>query len=88
MLRNVLALLLALQAAIALAQEPTPARSDVAEPRQEKIDAATAAKILTETYERTKDATSADDFGSVIELCERALAADPPDISRATPIAA
>ncbi|MCI0361651.1 MAG: tetratricopeptide repeat protein [Planctomycetaceae bacterium] len=59
--------------------EPTPARTKADQPRGEKIDAATAAKILTETYERTKDAQSPDDFGQVIEVCERALAADPPE---------
>lgn len=91
MLREFLAIGLAVLAAGALGhnlagqeptgQEPTPASApgDRAEPRQEKIDATTAAKILTETYERTKDATTADDFGQVIEVCERALAAEPPE---------
>ena len=80
MLRTIFALGLALLAAIAfgsaLGQEPmpAPAQGDRDEPRQEKIDAATAAKILTETYEQKKDSTTADDFGSVIEVCERALA--------------
>src|SRR5262245_15780230 len=58
---------------------PTPAKTKTGEARTEKIDAVTAAKILTATYERTKDANTSDDFGSVIEVCERALAADPPE---------
>jgi tetratricopeptide (TPR) repeat protein len=56
---------------------PTPARTKSRSARAEKIDAVTAARILTATYERTKDATTADDFGGVIEVCERALAAQP-----------
>ena len=56
---------------------PTPAAPRRAEEKPQ-IDAATAARILTATYEETKDATSADDFSRVVEVCERALAADPP----------
>ena len=67
-------------ASLAVGQDgPTPAKNRSGPPRAEKIDAVTAAKILTATYERTKDATTADDFGRVIEVCERALAAQPPD---------
>jgi tetratricopeptide (TPR) repeat protein len=82
MLRELLTLVVAVTAlSVGWGQEstPTPAKTRSTEPRSEKIDALTAAKILTETYERTKDATTADDFGSVIEVCERALAADPPE---------
>lgn len=81
MLRTLFALSLLFVAASAAGQEfaPTPAKARPVGARAEKIDAVTAAKILTETYERTKDATTAEDFGQVIEVCERALAADPPD---------
>ncbi len=82
MLREWLAFALAVAATTAaIGQEfaPTPAKAKAGDARAEKVDAATAAKILTSTYERTKDATTADDFGSVIEVCERALAADPPE---------
>ena len=72
-------LLLALTPAAGQEFAPTPAKASSSGARQEKIDAVTAAKILTETYERTKDATTADDFGQVVEVCERALAANPPE---------
>jgi tetratricopeptide (TPR) repeat protein len=80
MLRNfgsLAALLVTCNFALAQATGPTPAEPKPAEP--EKIDATTAAKILTATFEQTKDATSADDFSRVIEVCERALAAQPPE---------
>ena len=64
-------------AAHAQEPEPTPARSPAGSAQAARIDAATAAKILAETYARCKDATTADDFGQVIEVCERALAAQP-----------
>jgi tetratricopeptide (TPR) repeat protein len=57
---------------------PTPA-----EPREtddiERIDAQSAAAILSRTYEATKDATTTDDFHRVVEVCERAIAAAPPE---------
>jgi tetratricopeptide (TPR) repeat protein len=70
--------LLAGDAALGQPLAPTPAAPQAAE-RGQRIDAVTAAKILTATYEQTKDATSADDFSRVIEVCERALSADPPE---------
>jgi tetratricopeptide (TPR) repeat protein len=81
MLRSFLALCLLFATASAAGQEsaPTPAKARPAGTQGEKIDAASAAKILTETYERTKDAATTDDFGQVIEVCERALAAEPPE---------
>lgn len=79
MLRALLAVTILLGTApAALAQlAPTPAKPRAAE--DAPIDGATAAKILTQTYEQTKDATAADEFGRAIEVCERALAAEPPE---------
>jgi tetratricopeptide (TPR) repeat protein len=81
MLRKVLAVMLL----VGIAQpawgqpEPTPARPRTgSDAREDRIDAAKAAKLLTEIYEETKDSTSADDFGRAIEVCERAIAAEPP----------
>jgi tetratricopeptide (TPR) repeat protein len=81
MLRTIgaFALLLVTIPAAGQETEPTPAKTATGQSRREKIDAVTAAKILTETYERTKDAQTTDDFGQVIEVCERAIAADPPE---------
>src|SRR5262245_8141287 len=81
MLRATSAIALFLVTALAAGQEaePTPAKAATGAPRRDTIDAATAAKILTETYEQTKDARTSDDFGQVIEVCERALAANPPE---------
>jgi tetratricopeptide (TPR) repeat protein len=73
------AVLLAGQIAWAQQSAPTPARQREGGAQPVKIDAATAAKILTETYKQTKDAKTREDFGYVIEVCERALAANPPE---------
>jgi tetratricopeptide (TPR) repeat protein len=87
MLRTKLALVLLAGLLVGIAptswgqEGPTPAARPRpgSEERAEKIDAATAARLLTETYEETKDSTSAEDFGRAIEVCERAIAAEPPE---------
>ncbi|MCU0876696.1 MAG: tetratricopeptide repeat protein [Pirellulaceae bacterium] len=66
-------------AAIAHAQNaPTPAQPPP-EDDLERIDAQSAAGILRRTYDATKDATTTDDFHRVVEVCERAIAAGPPE---------
>jgi len=66
-------------AAIALGQNvPTPAQQRK-QNDLERIDAQSAASILSRTYEATKDATTTDDFHRVVEVCERAIAAGPPE---------
>lgn len=46
------------------------------------ITAETAAKVLADAYQRTKNATASDEFGDIIETCERALSVDPPEQTR------
>lgn len=52
--------------------EPKPAAKGKARPINSKA-------LLTEAYEKTQSAETIDDFASVIEMCERALAAKLPE---------
>ena len=67
------------------AQEPGPT---LARPRSAAgeepaaITAESAARVLAAAYQRTKNATAADEFGEIIEVCERALSVDPPEQTR------
>lgn len=79
MLRTMLAVMLLVGLAQLSWAQPAPTLARRPAGAEEKIDAATAARLLTEIYEQTKDSTSAEEFGRAIEVCERAIAADPPE---------
>jgi tetratricopeptide (TPR) repeat protein len=78
MLRTMLAVVLLVGIVQSLRGQPGPTPARPRTDGEEKIDAATAARMLTEIYEETKDSKEADEFGRAIEVCERAIAADPP----------
>jgi tetratricopeptide (TPR) repeat protein len=74
---------LAVSPAAAQQPRPTPARASISdEPsiaQPKGSQPRTTAQALAEVYERTKTAKTADEFGEIIEPCERILSTDPPE---------